>query len=113
MKSPRPFDSFLSTVALHRLLALIVELGGVGGMLSLLDLIQLPGQDIDPGLDSVRNVGEDDEDPRPDPHHPPPVGEEHVPKTEEHADEEDRDGEKGQEDVNEGEEGAAHGPGRL
>ena len=49
----------------------------------------------------------------PDPHHPPPVGEEYVPKTVEHADEEDRDGEKGQEDVNEGGEGAAHGPGRL
>ena len=55
-------------------------------MLSLLDLIQLPGQDIDSGLGNVRTVGEDDED---------------------------RDGEKGQEDVNEGGEGAAHGPGRL
>ena len=31
-------------------------------MLSLLDLIQMPGQDIDPGLDNVRAVGEDDED---------------------------------------------------
>ena len=31
-------------------------------MLSLLNLIQLLGQDIDPGLDDVRAVGEDDED---------------------------------------------------
>ena len=113
MKSPRPFDSFLSTVALHRLLALIVELGGVGGMLSLFDLIQLPGQDIDPGLGNVRTVGEDDEDPRPDPHHPPPVGEEHVPKSEEHADEKNRNGEKSQDEKNDDEDSAAHGPARL